>query len=61
VSFGASRAAAYAAGVRFDSSPLAFCWQLVDPDLLRTRLLESLFYLHGQPPLFNLYLGVLLI
>jgi hypothetical protein len=26
--------------------------------LLRTRLLESLLYLHSQPPLFNLFLGL---
>ena len=58
--FAASRAAAYAAGVRFDSSPLGLYGQIVDPELLKTRLAESLFYLHGQPPLFNLYLGVLL-
>lgn len=60
VFFAASRVGAYAAGVRFDSSPLGQFLQLVDPELLRTRLVESLFYLHGQPPLFNLYLGVLL-
>ena len=60
VIFIASRVAAYGTGVRFRSNSLGTYLQLVDPDLLRTRLLESLFYLHGQPPLFNLYLGVLL-
>ena len=30
------------------------------PELLRTRLLESLFYLHTQPPGFNFLLGVML-
>lgn len=34
--------------------------QVVDPDLLAHRLAESIFYLHSQPPLFNLYLGALL-
>ncbi len=58
--FAVSRGAAYGAGVRFDSSPLEYFLQYIDPDLLETRLLESLFYLHGQPPLFNLLLGVVL-
>ncbi len=34
--------------------------QYLDPELLRHRLAESLYYLHSQPPLFNLYLGVVL-
>ena len=34
--------------------------QYLDPVLLRTRLFESLFYLHSQPPLFNLFLGIVL-
>jgi hypothetical protein len=55
-----SRLAVYAAGVRFDSAPLGYFWQILDPELLRTRLLESLFYLHAQPPLFNAYLGAVL-
>ena len=58
VAFAVSRVAAYAAGVRFDVTPLDDFWQFVEPDLLRTRLLESLYYLHSQPPLFNLALGV---
>src|SRR5688500_15515306 len=58
--FAASRAAAYAAGVRFDASPLTWYWQYIDPPLLETRLLESVFYSHAQPPLFNLLLGVTL-
>jgi hypothetical protein len=32
----------------------------LDPKLLRTDLLRSIFYLHQQPPLFNLYLGLIL-
>ena len=58
--FAASRVAAYAAGVRFDISPLGWYWQYVDPPLLQHRLLESLIYSHGQPPLFNLILGLTL-
>ncbi len=47
-------------GVRFDDSTLGYYWQFLDPLLLRHRLAESLFYLHSQPPLFNLFLGVML-
>jgi hypothetical protein len=50
----------YRLGVRFDASPLGEYLQYVDPGLLRHSLLESVFYLHGQPPLFNLFLGVVL-
>jgi len=48
------------AGIRFDASPLRYFWQFLDPELLRHRLLESLLYLHIQPPLFNLFLGLVL-
>ena len=47
-------------GVRFNDYPLRVYWQFLAPRLLRTRLLESLLYLHSQPPLFNLYLGAVL-
>lgn len=52
-----SRLLFFLAGVRFDISPLSWFWQFIDPPLLKTRLLESLFYLHGQPPGFNLLVG----
>jgi len=58
--FVASRAAARLAGLRFDAGTLDWAWQFIDPRLLQDRLAESLFYLHGQPPLFNLYLGLVL-
>src|SRR5262245_62172739 len=53
-----SRAAFFAVGVRFDTSPLSYFWQLLDPELLRERLAQSLYYLHAQPPLFNLLVGI---
>ncbi len=56
--FSASRIAAYLAGVRFDATPMTWYWQYLDPVLLQERLLESLYYLHIQPPLFNLLLGI---
>ncbi|MEO8603647.1 MAG: hypothetical protein ABI629_13825 [bacterium] len=58
--FALSRAVAAARGVHFDAFPLGHFWQYLDPSLLRDRLWESLFYLHAQPPLFNLFLGSVL-
>ena len=53
-----TRGAAAFAGVRFQAEHLDAFWHFVDPALLESRLLESLLYLHSQPPLFNLFLGV---
>jgi len=47
-------------GVRFDIEPIFFYVQIVDPQLLYTRLWESIYYLRDQPPLFNLLLGFVL-
>jgi hypothetical protein len=47
-------------GFRFDVSPLGSYFQYVDPALLRHSLLESVWYMHSQPPLFNLFLGIVL-
>ncbi|MFO7651537.1 MAG: hypothetical protein R6X13_09400 [bacterium] len=47
-------------GLRFDLRPLDWFMQYLDPVLLRTRLSESLWYLHSQPPGFNLFLGLVL-
>jgi len=46
-------------GLRFDGATLGY-WQVLDVPLLRGDLLRSLFYLHGQPPLYNLALGIVL-
>lgn len=53
-----SRVAFFAAGIRFDTARAGVMWQLLDPALLRDRLGESLWYLHAQPPLYNLALGL---
>lgn len=53
-----SRIAAYVAGVRFQLWPMDTSWQILDPVLLHHDLLTSLFYMPGQPPLYNLLLGV---
>jgi hypothetical protein len=50
----------YLTGIRFEDISLYHYWQFLDVELLKNRLLESLFYLHSQPPLFNLFLGVVL-
>lgn len=55
-----SRLIAFWAGVRFDAQPLSTGIQLADPLWLKTRLWETLYYLHGQPPLFNLFVGTIL-
>ncbi len=52
-----SRCLYYSLGVRFDIIPLFYGWQFLDVNLLQDRLIESVFYLHCQPPLFNLFLG----
>ena len=48
------------AGLQFDASWLDWAWQFLDPIILRRDLLRGLFYLHTQPPGFNLLLGVVL-
>jgi hypothetical protein len=35
-------------------------WQFIHPSLLKTDLWRSVFYLHTQPPLFNLLAGIIL-
>ncbi len=55
-----SRVVAYMAGIRFMSSPLFWFWQYLPVSLLSDHLFESILFLHMQPPLFNLFLGVIL-
>jgi hypothetical protein len=56
--FAVSRIAYYAAGLRFDDSPIRADWQIIDPVLMRTDLARSLWYLHMQPPGFNAWIGL---
>jgi len=58
VGFALSRLYFHWLGVRFEVSSLEWYWQVLDPQLLSDRLLESVHFLHAQPPLFNLMLGV---
>ncbi|HET7523739.1 MAG TPA: hypothetical protein VFJ79_06310, partial [Acidimicrobiales bacterium] len=61
--FVVSRVAYMAAGVRFDASALhpatatQVQWQLLPLGLLRHDLGRSLWNLHSQPPLYNLFCG----
>ncbi len=41
----------------FDYQTFHF-WQILDLELLRNRLFESVWYLHSQPPLFNMFIGL---
>jgi hypothetical protein len=56
--FAVARLLTFRAGVVLDATRVSNLWQVVEPELLRDDLARSLWYLHGQPPLFNAYLGL---
>ncbi len=56
--FVVSRIAYWLAGVRYDATPVSQYWQNISIGLMKTDLLRSLFYLHMQPPGFDLGLGI---
>jgi hypothetical protein len=60
VIFAASEVLARAVGIRFASETLGTLYQYLDPAILQEDLARGLYYLHAQPPLFNLALGVVL-
>ena len=47
------------AGLHFDNRPPRYYYQFIDPLLLKSRFLESIWYLHAQPPLLNFVTGLL--
>ncbi len=49
-----------ALGMRFDADNLTSWMQIADVALLRDHLFRTLWYLHTQPPLFNLLVGTAL-
>jgi hypothetical protein len=55
-----SRLIIYALGIRFNTTPLTWYFQYLDPVDLKLHLFQSIFYLHSQPPGFNLLLGIVL-
>jgi hypothetical protein len=57
--FVVSRVALAVAGLSFEPGFVSAI-QDIDPALLRDHLLQSLWYLHGQPPLWNALVGVTL-
>jgi hypothetical protein len=57
LAFVVSRILYFWAGIRFDTQILASNFQFIDLQLLKTRLFESLYYFHMQPPLQNLLVG----
>jgi hypothetical protein len=58
--FAVSAVTAWIQGIEFDTSSLAWFWQHLDEEILRNDLLRGIFYLHSQPPLWNLFLGAVL-
>lgn len=56
--FAASRIFYYEAGVRFQVRLVQTNFQFIDVELMKHRLVESLFYYHMYPPLHNLIVGV---
>jgi hypothetical protein len=46
--------------ITFSTQALRSYFQLLDPVLLQRELLKSLWYMHSQPPLFNLLIGLTL-
>lgn len=54
----ASRIVYWYAGLRFDVGFIDGSMQVADYDLLRSAPLSTTWYLHLQPPLFNLFVGL---
>jgi hypothetical protein len=49
----------YFANLVFDYQSIESHWQMLDIRWLQNDLLESLYYLHSQPPFYNLLIGLL--
>ena len=47
------------ADVRFEYDWVFQMWHFIDIELLKNKLLESVYYFHYQPPIFNLFLGII--
>jgi hypothetical protein len=58
--FIATRVVFHFLGGLFIAKPIDFALQYLDPRLLQHDLLQSLYYQHSQPPLFNFFLGLVL-
>lgn len=60
VSYILSRFFLFCIGIRFETWGDRLIMHFVHPSILRTNLIESVFYLHSQPPLFNLFIGIII-
>ena len=61
IAFGASRLAYTFCGVEFRMHALLTFWmQVLDVRQLRDNLAEAIWYLHAQPPLYNIVIGAVL-
>jgi hypothetical protein len=58
--FAVSEVTARVLGIRFASETLGTLYQYLDPEILRDDLARGIYYLHAQPPLFNVGLGIVL-
>ncbi len=58
--FAVSRLLVYRSGIRFNVTPIYTYWQYLDVVSLQHQLLKSVWYLHSQPPVFNLLAGAVL-
>lgn len=47
------------AGIQFEGDIYQGAWHFIDPHLMLTDLWRSVYYLHSQPPLLNLTIGVI--
>ena len=55
--FLAFRVVGWAVGVQFDASHLGSNWQFMDVELLRAAPFRTVWFMHAQPPLFNLLIA----
>jgi|SRR6187402_82287 len=55
-----SRGLALAAGLRYSAIELVWFWQVLDFEVLHHHLVRGLIHLHGQPPLYNAFIGMAL-
>ncbi|MBI5142505.1 MAG: hypothetical protein HZA20_10025 [Nitrospirae bacterium] len=63
VAFLISRTLFHILGIRMlwaSEHELSIFWQHLDMEWLKTDFIRSLYYLHGQPPLFNAFLGLVI-
>ncbi len=58
LAFGLSRWLYARGGIHFEATTITSSWHFIDVHLLKTDLWRSVFYLHTQPPLLNLFTGL---